>query len=212
MGQSLTRSESVFWRHSRAHMKAPSNTTLDVKLPVTPSPAPLLSLKSITPETFYDRVDFGRFHRATHLWNQTPTFQKMIATPTPNKTSTVATVWHCRKSWLPRHYDPPWFGLVLLWAQQICPVSWHRTHGGGWIRSTISLWHLEMSSWLTPVALENQMSCGDGWTQIGPATLILAAHTPVTSSWWTADLSPARAAVKTTYLLSTSTPEFVAAS
>jgi len=41
---------------------------------------------------------------------------------------------------------------------------------------------LGMSPSLTPVALENQMSCRDGWTQIGPATLILAAHTPVTSS------------------------------
>jgi len=56
------------------HMKAPSNTTLDVKLPVTPSPAPLLSLKSITPKRFCDRVDFGIFHRATHLWNQTLAF------------------------------------------------------------------------------------------------------------------------------------------
>jgi hypothetical protein len=56
------------------HMKAPSNTTLDVKLPVTPSPAQLLSLKSITPKRFCDRVDFGIFHRATHLWNQTLAF------------------------------------------------------------------------------------------------------------------------------------------
>jgi len=51
----------------RAHIKAPSNTTLDVKLPVTPSPAPLLSLKSITPKRFCDRIDFEIFHRATHL-------------------------------------------------------------------------------------------------------------------------------------------------
>ena len=50
------------------HMKAPSNTTLDVKLPVTPSPAPLLSLKSITPKRFCDRVDFGIFHRAQHTY------------------------------------------------------------------------------------------------------------------------------------------------
>ena len=59
---------------------------------------------------------------------------------------------------------------------------------------------LGMSLSLTPVALEHQMSCGDVWTQIGPATLILVAHTLVTSSWWRSDLSLGRAAVKTHFL------------
>jgi len=41
---------------------------------------------------------------------------------------------------------------------------------------------LGMSPSLTPVALGNQMSCWDGWTPIELATLMLAAHTPATSS------------------------------
>jgi len=57
---------------------------------------------------------------------------------------------------------------------------------------------LELSPLLIPVALENWMSCRDGWTHIGPTTLILATHTPTTSSWWSADLSLGRAASKTT--------------
>jgi len=39
------------------------------------------------------------------------------------------------------------------------------------------------------------MSCGDGRTQIRPATLILAACTSATSSWWTSNLSLGRASV-----------------
>jgi len=50
--------------------------------------------------------------------------------------------------------NPPWLAakLVLLWTQQICPVSWHHTYGSSRTRLAISAWHLHwvyhIHSWL----------------------------------------------------------------
>jgi len=90
---------SSFWKRLleafEGAYESPLETTFDVKLPVTPSLAPPLSLKSITLKRFCDRMDFGIiivFHCTTHPWNPTLAFQKTVATPTPNQASTVATV------------------------------------------------------------------------------------------------------------------------
>jgi len=150
------------------------------------------SLKSITPKTFCDRMDFGIFHHATHLWSPTLAFEGRLRLQ-PQTRLQPSLPWLCRKSWLPSQwscqYDPPRFGLISLWAS-VSMSSFLSSH----IERRLNTFYdismtLKMSPSLTPVALENQMSCGDGWMQIGPATLILAAHTPATSSWWTADLS-----------------------
>ena len=63
-------------------------------------------------------MDFGIFHRATHLENPTLAFQKTIATlcPTPSQTITGATMalWQVLDTFSMCQCDPPRFGLVLL--------------------------------------------------------------------------------------------------
>jgi len=84
-GKSLTRSESVFWRHLRA----------------------------------LRRRDFAiawilGYSTAQHTYETKHSPFKRRLRPQPQTGLPPSLPWHCRKSWLHRHYDPPRFCLVVL--------------------------------------------------------------------------------------------------
>ena len=108
----------------------------------------MLQLLWRSPKAFIGSIrgHIWRYSNAQHTYEtQHSPFKRRLQTQ-PQTRLPPSLPWRCRKSGLPRHYDPPRFGLVLLWAQQVCPVSWQCTHGGSWKRSTISAWHLEWVS------------------------------------------------------------------
>ena len=89
-----------------------------------------------------------------------------------------------------------WLGLTLSSAN-MSSLSVQALHTCRWLNTfhNISV-TLGVSPILTHVPRENQMGCGDGWTQFGPATLKLFAHKLAASSWWTTNLSLGRVAAR----------------
>jgi len=135
-----------------------------VKLPVTPSPAPLLSLKSMTPKRFCDRMDFGIFQHAAHLWNPTHAFQKTNATPNPTQTSAVATVV-CKVALATSSPWPAqtWLGLTLRSASMssfLALHTWRQVNTFNDISVTLGMSHLEWVHHLHPWLWETKWAVG----------------------------------------------------